>query len=208
MTANHFKVGFRTLLGSVSAMALTAGVAMAQNTQFAEQRVADLDANGAYLSGDYHNHTTCTDGSTSVTALVNESLVTYGLDWFAQTGHGGSGNRDCRFSDPEYDGPATGDGALWVDTIGQEGLKGDENDGRMWRWQNLQEYAYDMQKAAGELANKPAWLGIEHNAPGHEHVSMAIIQRQLRDRGDGYNTAQFEYLFDRGDADSSGGGDQ
>ena len=35
---------------------------------------------GQYLAGDFHNHTTCSDGSTSVKTLTRKSLEY--LDWF------------------------------------------------------------------------------------------------------------------------------
>lgn len=204
-------------LCGVSAVALSVGYAAAQSA--AEARIAEIEATGTLLAGDKHNHTTCTDGSTSVNVLVNESIVTYELDWFAQTGHGGEGVRDCRFSDPEYDGAGSGEGDFWENTIGTEAIGGDEETtsgfgagnffGRsareMWRWQSLTEYAFPATAAAGQTADEPVWLGIETNVPGHEHASMAIIDRQFRTRGDAYATGQFEYLWDRSDDDTSGG---
>ncbi len=54
---------------------------------------------GSYVAGDIHNHTTCSDGSISMQKLVKKSTDTtdtpWGLDWFVQAGHGGSGNRNC-----------------------------------------------------------------------------------------------------------------
>ena len=217
MTLNRSWAKGAALFCSVSAFALSAGLAAAEEN--AADYIDELESSGSYLSGDKHNHTTCTDGAMSVQTVVNESLITYGLDWFAQTGHGGEGNRDCRFDDPEYNGAVSGSGDFWENTIGVENIGGDEEFssgngagtffGRgareMWRWQSLSEYAYQLQRAMGEIADEPAWLGIEHNAPGHEHVSMAIVGNQFRNNGDAYATGQFEYLFDRSDDDTSGG---
>ena len=54
---------------------------------------------GTYVAGDFHNHTTCSDGSISMQKLVKKSTdkveTPWGLDWFVQAGHGGSGNRNC-----------------------------------------------------------------------------------------------------------------
>jgi hypothetical protein len=55
---------------------------------------------GKYVAGDIHNHTTCSDGSTSMQRLVKKSTdkdadTPWGLDWFVQAGHGGNGNRNC-----------------------------------------------------------------------------------------------------------------
>lgn len=204
-----FMTGFQKqsvrLLGTAGAAALIAGSAIAQDISAAEAKVETLAERGGYLAGDKHNHSTCSDGAMAVQTVVSESLTTYGLDWFAQTGHGGSFDRDCRFSDPEYDGSETGSGAFWVDTVGEENIKGDKNEGRMWRWQILNEFSYDLQRSARDLAGKAAWLGIEHNAPGHEHVSMAILDGQFDTPGHSYHTGQFDYLFDRNDRDTSGG---
>ena len=93
---------WRTLLGCTSLIAASAAlpaVAQSVDTGAAERFSSNLQARGAYLTGDFHNHTTCSDGSTSVRTLVDQSTLIYDLDWFAQTGHGGAGNRDCRFDD-------------------------------------------------------------------------------------------------------------
>jgi hypothetical protein len=205
------------LLGTASA-AILAGVAPASANP--ESFVERLELRGDYMSGDKHNHTTCTDGTTSVRTLVDRSTLVYELDWFAQTGHGGSGNRDCRFDDVATSGFRSGlrDGnapgvsiqggnsrRTWVQNDVE--LKGDDAGDRMWRWQSLIEYAYPDVANAGKIADKTTWLGIESVTPGHEHTSMGILGNQFRTRGDAYATGQFEYLWDRGDDDFSGGED-
>src|SRR5262245_46674886 len=54
---------------------------------------------GTYVAGDFHNHTTCSDGSISMQKLVKKATdkddTPWGLDWFVQAGHGGNGNRNC-----------------------------------------------------------------------------------------------------------------
>ena len=54
---------------------------------------------GTYVAGDFHNHTTCSDGSISMQKLVKKANdrgeTPWGLDWFVQAGHGGNGNRNC-----------------------------------------------------------------------------------------------------------------
>ena len=58
---------------------------------------------GKYVSGDFHNHTTCSDGSISMQKLVKKSTdkadTPWGLDWFVQAGHGGTGNRNCTLAE-------------------------------------------------------------------------------------------------------------
>src|SRR5688572_20292045 len=57
---------------------------------------------GQYVAGDFHNHSTCSDGSISVQKQVDKAYSTpWGLDWFVQAGHGGSGNRNCTLAEDE-----------------------------------------------------------------------------------------------------------
>jgi hypothetical protein len=163
-----------------------------------------------WISGDFHNHTTCTDGSTSVKVLIEHSFKY--LDWFTNSGHGGSGVRDCRFNDPEGDAHLSGEGKLWVDTIGVDAIKGDvvTSSGyrAMWRWQMIQEFDYPETVKASLAAGKLAMQGLEQNVPGHEHASTSIIAGQFPKNGKLGNAnamAQFEYLFDAADNDLSGG---
>jgi len=55
---------------------------------------------GTYVAGDFHNHTTCSDGSISMQKLIKKATdkveTPWGLDWFVQAGHGGNGNRNCQ----------------------------------------------------------------------------------------------------------------
>ncbi|MEO0412265.1 MAG: hypothetical protein AAF221_10560 [Pseudomonadota bacterium] len=202
-----------------------------------EVAAQELLAIGNYKAGDKHNHTTCSDGSTSPKVLADQSLVSFGLDWFGMVGHGGAGTRDCRFTDADYSsligGPvknriAGGDeGALWVDTIGEDAILGDfadttsrvqddpdteerERARAMWRWQSIRDYQYQDVAVAGIQANKVAFEGLEWVVPGHEHGSAAVLDGQFPgDRigqiGDADAMAQFEYLWDRADGDFSGG---
>ncbi len=195
---------------------------------------------GEYLAGDKHNHTTCSDGSTSPKVLADQALVAFGLDWFGMVGHGGSGTRDCRFTDIDYTtligGPVAervfrqgqGDGgALWVDTIGEDAILGDENRSTsrvtdnpeteererakaMWRWQSVRDFQYQDVMLSGIQAGKPAFTGLEWVVPGHEHASSAVLDGQfpngeIEQLGNANAQAQFEYLWDRADNDFSGG---
>src|SRR5689334_14376273 len=60
-------------------------------------------AEGKYVAGDFHNHTTCSDGTISMQKLVKKSTdkveTPWGLDWFVQAGHGGNGNRNCTLAE-------------------------------------------------------------------------------------------------------------
>lgn len=190
---------------------------------------------GRYVSGDFHNHTTCSDGSISMQKLVKKSTdrtdTPWGLDWFVQAGHGGNGNRNCTLvedetlSTPAYpytagQGPTT----TWTDSIGAAAIKGTGGGvggtGNMWRWQSIQEFQYPLVEYLSAAKSLPLFVGIETVVPGHEHTSMSVITGQMPlaldnaslPAGPGYSPlgnatalAQWEYCFDRADTDTSRG---
>ena len=71
---------------------------------------AATKAAGTYVSGDFHNHSTCSDGSLSLKKLVDKSVKTFGLDWFVQADHGGSSTRNCTIAEDPFEpvAPALG----------------------------------------------------------------------------------------------------
>ncbi len=190
---------------------------------------------GKYVAGDFHNHTTCSDGSISMQKLVkkvtDKNDTPWGLDWFVQAGHGGNGNRNCTLvedaslSTPAYPyvagkGPTT----TWANSIGAANIKGSGGgvggNGNMWRWQSIQEYQYPVIEYLSAQKNVPLFIGMESVAAGHEHVSMTVIAGQMPNSVDnvvlptapGYTAlgnatalAQWSYCFDRGDTDTSRG---
>ena len=86
------KIGFSKhpiALAAVAAIASTS-LATAPTAATAAGKTA-----GKYVTGDFHNHTTCSDGTISMQKLVNKATDTWKLDWFVQAGHGGNGNRNC-----------------------------------------------------------------------------------------------------------------
>ncbi len=76
-------------LAAIAALATTT-LATVPSAASAAGKVA-----GNYVAGDFHNHSTCSDGSISMQKLVNKATAVWGLDWFVQAGHGGTGNRNC-----------------------------------------------------------------------------------------------------------------
>lgn len=62
---------------------------------------------GTYVSGDFHNHTTCSDGSLSIQKLVDKSTGNkkgaYNLDWFVQTDHGSPSPRNCTIAEDPFE---------------------------------------------------------------------------------------------------------
>lgn len=188
---------------------------------------------GTYVTGDFHNHTTCSDGSISMQKLVKKATdktdTPWGLDWFVQAGHGGNGNRNCTLvEDATLDTPAypfvagKGPTTTWANSIGSAALKGDGAvaSGNMWRWQSLQEFQYPLIEYLNAAKNLPLFIGMESVVAGHEHSSMSVITGQIPSALDsatlpttaGYTAlgnanalAQWSYCFDRADTDTSRG---
>jgi len=192
-----------------------------------------VKAAGTYVAGDFHNHTTCSDGSISMQKLVSKAADTgdgtFGLDWFVQAGHGGNGNRNCTLvedatlSTPAYPfitgkGPTT----TWENSgVTPKGVSsGTSPSKNMWRWQSIQEFQYPLIEYLNAYKNLPLFLGIESVAAGHEHTSMSVITGQIPASlgatplptsagytpvGSGTVLAQWEYCFDRNDSDTSRG---
>lgn len=165
---------------------------------------------GAYLSGDFHNHTAFTDGSTSIDTTTDEAVGTFGLDWFVQSGHGGRWSRDGRYDDFKYNCEADGQGYSWEATPGGVTFEGDYagtgycGAQNMWRWQSLKEFAYPTTYAKYMAYGKPIIQGYEFEVPGHEHCSHANIAGQFDD-GNADALAEFEYRWNYTDWDMSGG---
>ncbi len=154
---------------------------------------------GKYVAGDFHNHSTCSDGSISMQKLVKKATdktdTPWGLDWFVQAGHGGTGNRNCTLAEdaslatPAYPLVTNSSGAVlgplttWQNTIPPVALKGAVSGAapnqNMWRWQSLQEVQYPLLEYLGALSGKPLFLGLESVVAGHEHTSMAVITGQI-----------------------------
>lgn len=206
-----------TVLGSLS-MSLQAGSALAAGSGAPA---------GKYVSGDFHNHTTCSDGSISMQKLVKKSTATWGLDWFVQAGHGGNGNRNCTLTEdaslgtPNFPFTNQGPTTTWANSIGNAALKGlnASTSGNMWRWQSLQSFQYQVLEDQAVRNNLPLFLGLESVVAGHEHTSMSVITGQMPSTIDALSNgtavnptlgnadahAQWSYCFDRGDTDNSRG---
>jgi hypothetical protein len=177
-----------------------------------------------YVAGDMHNHNTCTDGSVAAGYAIDRSVGTgvaaaggnnFDLDWFTLGNHGGSGNRDCRFSDASANIP--GDTTTtWSQTLGQTiqgitvtSLKGTPNGtgtgATMWRWQSIKEIEYPIIVNRTPMYNKVLVEGLEWIVPGHEHTDVAVISGQNpRGFGSADKMAEYEFRFDRADTDAIG----
>lgn len=218
-------MSFRHRLGLLLSGAASVTVGMAAPA-VAQDWVPDrhIDRNPAYVAGDFHNHTTCIDGSVSVQWLLDKALGTWDLDWFIHANHGGLSVRDCRFNDPDIGdlpgtgGPpgsprASGDGKThYIDqSIGKvirgitlNKIKGDvatsttASDGvhqGMWRWQVIQEIDFPIVTERGQHYRKVAIEGNEQNVPGHEHADTTVLAGQFPHRGPGNANAMAEYEY-------------
>jgi hypothetical protein len=162
---------------------------------------------GTYAAGDFHNHTTCSDGSISMQKLVKKSTdkveTPWGLDWFVQAGHGGNGNRNCTLPEdatlatpayplPTFDPPANPapppatlsyPNTTWQNSdppVEPKGLvNGTAPRQNMWRWQSVQEFQYPLIEYLNAFLDRPLFLGIESVVAGHEHSSMSVITGQI-----------------------------
>jgi hypothetical protein len=193
-------------------------------TATANDRDDDRGRGNPYVAGDMHNHNTCTDGSVSAGYAIDRSVATgvaaaggnnFDLDWFTLGNHGGSGNRDCRFSDTSANIP--GDTTTtWSQTLGQtidgitiKSLEGTPNgtgaNATMWRWQSIKQVEYPIIVNRTSMYNKVLIEGLEWIVPGHEHTDVAVIAGQNpRGFGNADKMAEYEFRFDRADTDAIG----
>src|SRR5258708_1288054 len=190
----------------------------------ANDRDGDKSKNSPYVAGDMHNHNTCTDGSVSAGYAIDRSVATgvapaggnnFDLDWFTLGNHGGSGNRDCRFSDTSAnipgDTPTTWDQKLGKTIVGItiKSLGGTPNgtgaSATMWRWQSIKQIEYPIIVNRTPMYNKVLVEGLEWIVPGHEHTDVAVIAGQNpRGFGNADKMAEYEFRFDRADTDAIG----
>ena len=158
---------------------------------------------GTYVAGDFHQHTTYSGGDYSI-GYVFEASNKYGLDWWSNSDHGGT---------REFWGKASGDDLGTRVNWECAGIKplGDpqelENEGYMWRWQSLKDYSFkNVLHWRKVFPEKLILQAFEWNVPGHQHANVSIIANQFDvEKGNCNPLAQFEYMFDDDDNDTSGG---
>ncbi len=145
---------------------------------------------GKWVAGDFHQHTLYTDGSTPFDFVMSKDNQ-FGLDWWANSEHGGSSARD-------------GNGKYWDDASAYpvNPIKGDlvksGTHQAMWRWQELSQFVFpDVLRARATYPDKRVFNGLEWNVPSHEHCSTGIVAK------DPSAISAFEYMFDKSDNDLS-----
>jgi hypothetical protein len=145
---------------------------------------------GRWVAGDFHQHTLYTDGATPFDYVMSRNDM-FGLDWWANSEHGGARNRDGNgffWDDPAYHPP----GLILGDLSTSGGHR------NMWRWQSLRDFAFpDVLEAREAYPRRRVFSGLEWNVPGHEHCSTGILAR------DAAAISAFEFMFDASDTDTS-----
>lgn len=143
-----------------------------------------------WTTGDFHTHTFLTDGNHTLFEVARRAFEIYGLDWIANSEHGGSSSR----------GPA---GMYWENSLGPEEFEGilikDEAGRRaMWRWQSLRDYSFPLvERLRDTYPNNVIIQGVEWNMPCYDHVSVGIAADEP------VAISDFEYMFDQNDEDAS-----
>jgi len=145
------------------------------NSEFAAA-LTHIPAPG-YIAGDFHQHSLHSDGSLPMQTVFSNSAI-FGLDWWANSEHGGVQRSDFRWKDV---------GGYAIPTGLSDTSWGEVRTGR------------DLH------ATKTIIQGLELNCPAHEHVSTAIITDQYPEGTNLKPIAEFEYRFDGNDSDTSGG---
>jgi hypothetical protein len=165
-----------------------------------------LHAQSGYVAGDFHQHTTYSDGAYSFQYQMFENNR-FGLDWWANSEHGGRFTRDA-FGGPTnapqfryWDDPVAYPGLVFLGSYA--GTSGGHRN--MWRWQSLRDFSFnDVLAARATYPTKTIIQGVEWNVPGHEHCSVAILANQFGPNPNADAVAEFVFKFDAGDTDTIG----
>jgi len=163
----------------------------------------EKDRSGMYMITDFHQHTAFTDGHYPIDYLLNQGVI-FGMDIMVNVEHGGAFSRNASIGDKRS--------PRWMESgLTSNDFKGDPieegNDRCLWRWQCIKEYSFKKIREFNQQGTSLlAIQGLEWNTPGYEHSSVGIITGQFDDKNPNADAvAQFEYLFDDGDWDTSGG---
>lgn len=158
---------------------------------------------GQYVSGDFHQHTTYSGGEYSIGHVMKASDK-YGLDWWSNSDHGGTRELWGKVSGLDYGAKVTWESA-GIKLLGDKGEPDEE--GFMWRWQSLKYYNFeDILIWRKVFSDKLILQAFEWNVPGHQHANISIIENQfISENPDCDPLAQFEYMFDDDDMDTTGG---
>lgn len=182
-----------TLRSRLGALALAALALAACSDSSAGSTSPKITTPGPqWLAGDIHNHTFLTDGSHPETQVVWNAFSRFGLDFMANSEHGGTSARDVT-------GVAPAAGGLGDTASATNGVI--RTPTQRWRWETLRDASYPLLLGASGLQSQyPDQVlvqGVEWNVPTHEHASVGLLASSGRDVSD------FEYQFDASDKDRS-----
>ncbi len=172
--------------------------------------------NPGWVSCDFHQHSTFTDGSYSIFYMMQKNAQ-YGLSWWANSEHGGGFNRNGLYSGYDIIYGKDSSGKLltlttYWDTYSSGVPIGNGTNRKnpvMWRWQSLRDFSYPaIQLARKMYPNKVIFQSFEWNVPGHEHCSLGCFPEQFQSNDNCNALAEFEYRFDASDKDTIGGQSQ
>ncbi len=172
-----------------------------------------MSAQPGWVSGDFHQHTTFTDGSYSIMYMMQKNAQ-YNLNWWANSEHGGGFNRNGFLSGYDlFDGLDANSKVkttttFW-DSYSPAKILGNVKAGKnpnMWRWQSLRDFSYYAIKIArNTYPSKVIFQGYEWNVPGHEHCSFGTFVDQFKANDNENALSEFEFRFDANDKDTIGG---
>ncbi len=174
-----------------------------------------VQAQPGWVAGDFHQHTTYTDGKNPFATVMYYNNY-FGLDWWANSEHGGVRSTDAFGPILELEDPDMNTGVFarfWDDPsvypagtiLGDIKMSGGHQ--QMWRWQSLRDFSFgDVLAARESYPHRTIIQGVEWNIPGHEHCSIGILNSQFRRGNPNVDLlAAFDYLFDASDTDTTGG---
>jgi hypothetical protein len=172
-----------------------------------------INAQPGWVVGDFHQHTTFTDGSYSLFYMMQKNAQ-YNVNWWANSEHGGGFNRNGLYSGYDLINGKDSTGKILTtttfwDTYSSAKLIGDKTTGKnpnMWRWQSLRDFSYPGIRIVRNMyPSKVIFQGYEWNVPGHEHCSFATFSEQFKANDNENALSEYEYRFDASDSDTTGG---
>jgi hypothetical protein len=146
--------------------------------------------NGFWLKGDFHIHTTMSDGDMTPAEIAKYSFEEFGLDAIAITDHGG---HFFRVNDDflRIDDKGNVFSIKNYDTLIATGARQFKNYSRTI--QLLEKSFPEVIRLRKKYPNKLVIQGVEWNIPGHDHGDIGILSET------GTAISNFNYMFDRKD---------
>lgn len=113
---------------------------------------------GRYVAGDFHTHTWLSDGKARESAVVAQAFKKYGLDWIANSDHGGASVHDPyghKLAHP------------------------------MWRSRALDAFSFPIvRRLRSSYPSRRIVQSVEWYVPGHDHANVGIVADEPTAVGD------------------------